>query len=47
LSPMLHTQTVATRPASGRFLVIDGSYVQGPGARGTQDRLHICLDLVP
>lgn len=47
LSPMLHTQTVATLPASWRFLVIDGSHVQGPGARGTQSRLHLCMDLVP
>jgi hypothetical protein len=46
LAQMLHTQAVATLPAPWRFLVIDGSHVQGPGARGTQYRLHICLDLV-
>jgi Transposase DDE domain len=46
LAKMLHTNTVATLPAPWRFLVIDGSHVQGPGAQGTQYRLHICLDLV-
>jgi hypothetical protein len=29
-----------------RFLVLDGSGVQAPGARGTQYRLHLCMDLV-
>ena len=29
-----------------RFLVLDGRGVQAPGARGTQYRLHGCLDLV-
>ena len=46
LAHRLHTQTDATLPASWRFLVIDGSHVQGPGARGTQYRLHSCMDLV-
>jgi Transposase DDE domain len=46
LAKMLHTPTVATLPAPWRFLVIDGSHVQGPGAEGTQYRLHICMDLV-
>src|SRR5438128_1235 len=46
LAKMLHTNTVATLPAPWRFLVIDGSHVQGPGAQGTQYRLHICMDLV-
>jgi hypothetical protein len=47
LAKMLHTHAVATLPAPWRFLVIDGSHVQGPGAQGTQYRLHICMDLVP
>ena len=46
LAKMLHTNAIATLPAPWRLLVIDGSHVQGPGAQGTQDRLHICLDLV-
>ena len=46
LAKMLHTHAVATLPAPWRFLVIDGSHVQGPGAQGTQYRLHICMDLV-
>ncbi|HSF29989.1 MAG TPA: IS4/IS5 family transposase, partial [Candidatus Tectomicrobia bacterium] len=46
LAKMLPTNTVATLPAPWRFLVIDGSHVQGPGAQGTQYRLHICMDLV-
>ena len=29
-----------------RFIVIDGSTVQVPGARGTDYRLHVALDLV-
>jgi hypothetical protein len=33
-------------PPQRRFLVIDGSGVQAPGARGTQYRLHLCMDLV-
>ncbi|MGH8060205.1 MAG: transposase [Candidatus Entotheonellia bacterium] len=35
-----------TLPAQRRFLVIDGSGIQAPGARGTQYRLHLCMDLV-
>jgi Transposase DDE domain len=46
LAQMLQTNAVATLPAPWRFLVIDGSHVQGPGAQGTQYRLHICMDLV-
>lgn len=33
-------------PAQRRFLVIDASGIQAPGARGTQYRLHLCMDLV-
>jgi hypothetical protein len=43
---MLYTHAVATRPTPWRWLVIDGSHVQGPGAQGTQYRLPICMDLV-
>ena len=46
LAKMLHTQAVATLPAPWRFLVMDGSHVQGLGAHGAQHRLHICMDLV-
>ena len=46
LAKMLHTNAVSTLPAPWRFLVIYCSHVQGPGAQGTQYRLHICMDLV-
>lgn len=46
LAKMLHTNAVTTLPAPWRCLVIDGSHVQGPGAQGTQYRLHICMDVV-
>jgi len=36
----------STLPAQRRFLVSDGSGIQAPGARGTQYRLHLCMDLV-
>ena len=29
-----------------RFVVVDGSTVQGPGAPGTEYRLHLAMDLV-
>ena len=29
-----------------RFLVVDGSTAQGPGATGTEHRLHVAIDLV-
>lgn len=35
-----------TLPAQRRFLVIDASGLQAPGARGTQYRLHLCMELV-
>jgi hypothetical protein len=37
---------VADLPEGKRFLVIDASTVQAPGATGTDHRLHLCLDLV-
>jgi len=46
LAKILHTNAVAMLPTPWRFLVLDGSSVQGPGAQGTQYRLHICMDLV-
>jgi len=36
----------AALPPQRRFLVIDGSGIQAPGARGTQYRLHLCMELV-
>jgi hypothetical protein len=35
-----------TLPVQRRFLVIDASGIQAPGARGTPYRLHLCMDLV-
>jgi hypothetical protein len=32
-------------PAGYRFRVIDGSSIQGLGAKGTWNRLHLCIDL--
>ena len=29
-----------------RFVVVDGSTVQGPGAKGTEHRLHVMMDLL-
>ena len=33
-------------PGQLRFVVVDGSSVQGPGATGTGHRLHLALDLM-
>jgi hypothetical protein len=46
LTRMLERPTLAALPTTRRFLVIDGSSIQGPGATGTHYRLHLCLDLV-
>ena len=46
LRQMLPLVPVAALPAGKRFLVIDGSTVQAPGATGTDHRLHLCMDLV-
>jgi Transposase DDE domain len=43
---MLERPTLATLPTTRRFLVIDGSSIQGPGATSTHYRLHLCLELV-
>ena len=34
-----------TLPAGARFVGIDGSSIQAPGATGTDHRLHIAMDL--
>jgi DDE family transposase len=46
LRQMLPMSAVATLPQELRFLVIDASCIQAPGAKGTDYRLHIAMDLV-
>ena len=46
LRRMLPVLPVVAVPEGKRFLVIDGSTVQAPGATGTDHRLHLCMDLV-
>lgn len=46
LRQMLPAVPVPPLPEGKRFLVIDGSTVQAPGATGTDHRLHLCMDLV-
>jgi hypothetical protein len=46
LRRMLPLVPVAALAEGRRFLVIDASTVQAPGATGTDHRLHLCLDLV-
>ena len=46
LPTMLPRAARATLPTPRRWLVIDGSTVQSPGATGISYRLHLCLDLV-
>jgi len=46
LRQMLPLLPVAALPKGKRFLVIDGSTVQAPGATGTDPRLQLCMDLV-
>ena len=46
LPQMLGPRDLARLESCGRLLVIDGSQVQGPGAKGSQYRLHVALDLV-
>ena len=43
---MLPMAAVARRPEGLRFVVIDASSIQAPGAKGTDHRLHISMDLV-
>jgi hypothetical protein len=37
---------VAALPQGWRFVVIDARSIQAPGTRGTDYRLHLCLDVV-
>lgn len=46
LPKMLSPTDLATVSPGRRFIVIDGSTVQSPGAKGTEYRLHIGMDLV-
>src|SRR5215475_6305484 len=43
---MLPLSAVDTLPPGRRFVVIDASSIQAPGATGTDYRLHIAMDLV-
>ena len=45
LRQMLPMSAVETLPQGLRFVVIDGSSIQAPGAKGTDHRLHIAMDL--
>lgn len=45
LQQMFPRTVGATLPQGRRFLVIDGSSLQAPGATGTDYRLHIMMDL--
>jgi hypothetical protein len=44
---MLPHPSLAALSGPHQFLVIDGSGSQGPGARGTQYRVHLRMELVP
>src|SRR5262244_4373569 len=46
LRRMLPLSAVDTLPPGRRFVVIDASSIQAPGATGTDHRLHIAMDLV-
>lgn len=46
LKQMLAPSAATTLPSGLRFVVIDASTVQAPGAKGTDHRLHIAMDLV-
>ena len=45
LRRMLPLSAVETLPAGLRFVVIDASSMQAPGAKGTDHRLHSAMDL--
>jgi DDE family transposase len=45
LRRMLPMSTVEPLPAGLRFVLIDASSIQAPGATGTDHRLHIAMDL--
>jgi hypothetical protein len=46
LRRMLPRPAVDTLPPGRRFVVIDASSIQAPGATGTDHRLHIAMDLI-
>ncbi len=46
LRQMLAVSAVASLPEGLRFLAIDASSIQAPGAKGTDHRLHISMDLL-
>ena len=46
LSEMLPKRDLSDLPEGLRFCIFDGSTVQGPGATGTNYRLHLGIDLV-
>ena len=46
LRRMLPMAAVASLPTGRRFVVIDASSIQAPGAKGTDHRLHIAMDLL-
>jgi hypothetical protein len=46
LRRMLPIAATESLPAGWRFVVIDASSIQAPGATGTDHRLHIAMDLV-
>ena len=46
LRQMLPMSTVSALPEGLRFVVIDASSVQAPGAKGIDHRLHLAMDLV-
>jgi Transposase DDE domain len=46
LGQMLPLFAVSALPTGWRFVVIDASSIQAPGAKGTDHRLHIAMDLV-
>ena len=46
LRRMLPMSAVDTLPTGLRFVVIDASSIQAPGAKGTDHRLHIAMDLL-
>src|SRR4029434_8259442 len=45
LRQMFPMAAVASLPSGRRFVVIDASSIQAPGATGTDHRLHIAMDL--
>jgi hypothetical protein len=46
LRQMFPRAAVESLPSGRRFVVIDASSMQAPGATGTDHRLHIAMDLV-